>query len=100
MRTTAEESAELGRIIALKINASIAPVSILIPRKGISVISTEGQKFYDPIADEALFTAIKSTLRRDIEIIELDCAINDPPFAEACVRTLLKNIAAAREMRR
>ncbi|MDB6040267.1 MAG: hypothetical protein JWM99_4108 [Verrucomicrobiales bacterium] len=100
MRTTAEESAELGRIMALKINASIAPVSILIPRKGISVISTEGQKFYDPIADEALFTAIKSNIRLDIEIIEMDCAINDPPFAEACVQTLLKNIAAAREMRR
>ncbi|PYJ00680.1 MAG: hypothetical protein DME25_20105 [Verrucomicrobia bacterium] len=27
-------------------------------------------------------------------IIELDCEINDPAFAEACAQALLKNIAA------
>jgi uncharacterized protein (UPF0261 family) len=46
------------------------------------------------VADRALFDAIKTYLRRHIEVIEMDCAINDPPFAEACARALLKNMTA------
>jgi uncharacterized protein (UPF0261 family) len=92
MRTTPEENAELGKILAQKLNASEGPVSVLIPRKAISVISAPGQKFHDPQADKELFEAIKSNLRRDIEVIEMDTEINAPEFAEACARTLLKNI--------
>ncbi len=90
MRTTPAECAQLGRIIAGKLNASTGPVSVLLPRRAISVISAPGQKFHDPVADQALFDALKAHLRAGIEVIEMDCAINDPPFAEACARTLLK----------
>ena len=92
MRTTPEECAELGKILAQKVNQSKGPVTVLIPKKAISVISAPGQKFHDPVADKALFDAIKSNLRKDIEAIEMDCAINDAVFAEACANALLKNI--------
>jgi uncharacterized protein (UPF0261 family) len=92
MRTTPEENAELGKILAQKLNASEGPVSVLIPKKAISVISAPGQKFHDPDADNALFNAIKQNLRPDIELLEIDTEINAPQFAEACARTLLKNI--------
>lgn len=92
MRTTPDECRELGKIIAGKLNQSAGPVSVLIPWKGISVISAPGQKFYDPEADKALFEAMKANLRKEIEVIEMDCNINDPPFAEACARTLLKHL--------
>jgi uncharacterized protein (UPF0261 family) len=64
------------------------------------VISAPGQSFHDPVADSALFLALKTSLRPDIPVIEMDCAINDPPFAEACARELLKNIGslAARDL--
>ena len=94
MRTDAEECAQLGKIIAEKVNLSTAPVTVLLPEKAISVISAEGQKFYDPAADAALFNAIKANLRKDIEVMEMDNAVNDPAFAEACAKALLKNIAA------
>ena len=93
MRTTPEECAQIGKIVAEKVNLSKAPATVLLPLRAISVISEPGQKFYDPAADKALFDAIKANLRKDIEVLELDCAINDPQFAEACVRALLKNIA-------
>jgi len=96
MRTTPEECAQLGKIVAQKLNASNGPVTVLIPRKAISVIGAPGQKFHDPIADKALFDGIKSNLRKDIELIEIDCAINDAVFAEACANTLLKNIGKRR----
>ncbi len=96
MRTTPDECAQLGKIIAEKLNHSTAPVTLLLPLKAISVISAPGQKFHDPSADAALFASLKTTLRPDIEVIEIDCAINDPPFAEACAHALLKNIQSSK----
>jgi uncharacterized protein (UPF0261 family) len=95
MRTTPEECKRLGEIIADKLNASRGPVTVLLPLRGISVISAAGQPFHDPAADAALFGSIKSNLRKDIRVIELDANINDPAFAEACATTLLENIARA-----
>lgn len=97
MRTTAEENSEMGRTIAQKLNAYQGPVSVLIPRKAISVISAPGKPFHDPEADAALFDAIKKFIRPDIEVIEMDTEINDPAFAERCARTLLKNIRASKK---
>ena len=96
MRTTAEECAQLGQILAGKLNGSVGPVSVLIPLKAISVISASGKKFHDPEADKALFDALKTNLRPDIEVIELDSEINDRPFAEACANALLNNISKAK----
>jgi len=93
MRTTPEECARLGQIIAEKLNASTGRVTVLIPRRAISVISAPGQQFHDPAADQALFSALKAGLRSGIEVVEMDCAINDGPFAEACAKHLLRNIA-------
>jgi uncharacterized protein (UPF0261 family) len=92
MRTTPEENQELGKIIAQKLNASIGPVTVLLPLKAISVISAPGQKFYNPEADKALFGSLKASLRPGIEVIELDRQINDPEFAEACAKALVKNM--------
>jgi uncharacterized protein (UPF0261 family) len=89
MRTTPEECAQLGRIIAEKVSLSTGPVTVLLPKKAISVISAEGQAFHDSAADAALFDALKSHLRKDIPVVELDTTINDPSFAEACAGTLL-----------
>lgn len=95
MRTTPEECAELGRIIASKVNGYTAPVTVLIPRKGISVISAEGGAFYSAEADEALFSSLKSGLNPSVPVAELEVGINDPAFAAACARALLENIAQA-----
>ena len=52
------------------------------------MISAEGQSFHDPEADSALHATIKSSLRDDIDFIEIDAEINSAQFAEACVHTL------------
>ena len=90
MRTTPEECAELGRILAEKTNAYTAPSAIMIPTKAISVISAEGQPFHDPAADEALFSTIRENAT--CEVVEMDVEINNPAFARACAEKLLQLI--------
>jgi uncharacterized protein (UPF0261 family) len=92
MRTNAEECRQLGRILADKLNAYTAPVTVLIPRRAISVISAPGQPFHDPEADEALFASLKAHLRVDIPVVEMDCEINAPEFAASCAHTLLAQL--------
>ncbi len=94
MRTTPEECAQLGRIIAEKINRYTAPVTVLLPLRAISIISAPGQLFHSAAADEALFSALKKNLRSDVPVIERDVEINDPVFARACAEALLGHLAA------
>jgi uncharacterized protein (UPF0261 family) len=89
MRTTPEENAELGRILAEKANASPAPVAFFLPGKGVSILDSPGGEFWWPEANEALFEAIKEHVREDIAVVELDCNINDAAFAEAVTAQLL-----------
>jgi uncharacterized protein (UPF0261 family) len=90
MRTTPEENAELGRILAEKANAARGPVAFLLPLQGVSMLDAPGKEFWWPEADQALYDAIKRHRRPDIRVIELDANINDPVFAEACVEHLLR----------
>ncbi len=92
MRTTASECRELGCVLAGKLNSYSAPVTVLLPRLAVSVISAAGQPFHDPEADAALFDALTDELRDDIEVRSMDCQINDPAFAKACAEALLKNL--------
>lgn len=92
MRTNAAECTELGRILAEKINAYSAPVTVLIPGGGISVISAPGQPFHNPAADTALFESLKSNLRDDIPVIESEANINDDSFAQLCADALIEKL--------
>jgi uncharacterized protein (UPF0261 family) len=89
MRTTPEENAALGRILAEKANQSTAPVAFFLPLKGISVLDSPGGEFWWPEANEALFAAIKQHVRADISVTELDCNINEASFATAVTEKLL-----------
>ena len=90
MRTTPEECTSLGRILADKLNLSKGPVSVILPLKGGSVISAPGGPFHDAVADTALYNSLKAGLRPGIPVMEMDCDVNDPVFAEAAAKELLK----------
>jgi uncharacterized protein (UPF0261 family) len=90
MRTTPEENTELGRILAEKANKSSAPVAFFLPLQGVSVLDSPGGEFWQPAANQALFAAIKQSVRAEIPVYELDNNINDATFAEAVVQKLLQ----------
>ncbi len=89
MRTSPDENAQLGRILAEKANQSSAPVAFFLPLKGVSVLDSPGGEFWWPEANQALFNAIKQHVRADISVTEVDCNINDAAFAEAVTAALL-----------
>jgi len=90
MRTTPEECAELGRIIAQKLNRATGPTALYIPLRGVSMIDAEGKPFHWPEADRALFEAVRKYLDRGrVELVELEANINDPSFADAMATRLL-----------
>ncbi|MGO9206508.1 MAG: Tm-1-like ATP-binding domain-containing protein [Candidatus Limnocylindrales bacterium] len=94
MRTTPEECAKLGEIIAGKLNQTTGPTALFVPLKGVSQIDAEGMPFYDPAADAALFDAIRAHLdRTKVDLVEMDLNINDPAFADAMADRLLSMIA-------
>ena len=95
MRTTRDECAKLGGILAEKLSLSTGPVTVLLPLRGGSVIGAPGGPFHDANADAGLYSALKSALRPDIPVVEIDCAINDPTFAEACAQALLRQLESA-----
>jgi len=89
MRTNIEENKRIGQMIAAVANAATAPVSILIPLKGVSQLDSPGGAFWDPLADRACFEAIKKNLKPGIPVIELENNINDPEFANRAAETML-----------
>ncbi|MBS3649868.1 Tm-1-like ATP-binding domain-containing protein [Pseudaminobacter sp. 19-2017] len=94
MRTTPEENAELGRILAGKLGKAKGPTVFLWPQKGVSLLDTEGKPFHDPAADAAFIDALKANLPHNVRLIELDCDINDEAFAIEAARLLVEVLRA------
>ena len=95
VRTTPEETAHFGRLLAAKLNQATGPVSLFLPLQGSSSYSAPGAVFYDPVADDALADAVRSHLNQRVELVELDTHINDPVFARAMAQRLHQLIASS-----
>ncbi len=89
LRTNVEENRRMGEMLAGAANAATAPVAILIPLGGVSMLDSEGHEFWDPEADRACFDTWRANLKPDIPVIEMTENINEPAFAERAVETLL-----------
>jgi len=93
MRTTPEECAAIGKVLAERVSQSTAPATIVLPLGGISAVSVKGGPFYDPAADQALFDAIRANVDRSrVDLVELDGAINDPDVAETMTSILTTSV--------
>lgn len=96
MRTTPDENRAFGLWIADRLNRMNGPVRFLLPLGGVSSIDAPGQPFHDPVADAALFAAIRERFRPgpDRLLVELPNAINDLAFSQALVDAFLAIVPA------
>jgi uncharacterized protein (UPF0261 family) len=90
MRTTGEELAVIGGKIAEKLNAAEGKTVMMLPLKGVSAIDVEGAPFYDAEADKVLFDTLRAQLADNVELIEMDHAVNDDEFALAAAKKLIE----------
>lgn len=90
LRTNIQENRKMGEMLAAAANAATGPIVVLLPLRGVSMLDSEGEKFWNPEADRACYEAIRENLKPGIEVIESDANINDPEFADLCANTLLR----------
>jgi uncharacterized protein (UPF0261 family) len=90
VRTTREEVATAGKLLAKRANSAEGPVAIVIPLGGFSSVDAEGQHFYDPQADAVFARVIKDNVKNKVDIIEVNAHINDAKFARKVVDTFDK----------
>ncbi len=95
MRTNVEENKVMGKMIAHAANESRGPVAVLLPLKGVSMLDSEGNRYWDPEADRACYDAIKSNLKPGIPVVELNYNINDPEFSQKAADLLLEMLKKA-----
>lgn len=92
MRTTTEEMAELGRIMARKLSEARGTTTVIIPTQGVSAIDKTGQPFDSPEARAAWCENLKANIGGNVTVIEMDAHINDDAFATKLAETLLENV--------
>ena len=104
MRTSKSESAELGRVVAKKVNKARGPTVVMIPLKGWSMLDIEGgaltvdyhgkaigKPWYDPDADRSFIEALEKNIdnnKDNLEVVKANLHINDPKFVDMTVTTL------------
>jgi uncharacterized protein (UPF0261 family) len=82
VRLTSHEGAELGRMVAERLNEARGPVRVVVPTAGFSLADSEGGDLWDPEADAAFARALRDALRDDIPFEQVDAHVDDPDFAE------------------
>jgi uncharacterized protein (UPF0261 family) len=105
MRTTPDENDRMGRWIGERLNQMDGVVRFFLPEGGVSALDAQGQPFWDPDADAALFKALERTVRQtgNRQLIRVKRNINDSEFASTIVgafRPLLGRASGRRRMAR
>ena len=89
LRMSPRELKEVAILFAEKLNLSRSPVKVVIPLRGWSSVDSPGNPTYDPEEDRLFTTELRKTLRKDIEIIEVNANMEDPGFAKALIKIAL-----------
>jgi uncharacterized protein (UPF0261 family) len=82
VRLTAEEEAELGALVAERLNGARGPIRVVVPTGGFSLADAEGGDLWDPEADAEFVHALRDGLRPDIPFESVDAHVDDTDFAQ------------------
>jgi len=89
VRLTRDEEAELGAIVAERLNEATGPVRVVAPTRGFSLADAEGGDLWDPVADGAFLDALAHGLRADIPFEAIDAHVDDDAFADVVAERYL-----------
>ena len=86
VKTSVKEMAELGRIIAHKLNRSKGNTIVMIPTKGFSYPNDRGRPLYNPQGCRAFAESLRKEIKPAILVKEFPWHINDETFGREVVR--------------
>jgi uncharacterized protein (UPF0261 family) len=98
MRTNAEEFVKLGEAMAERLNAAKGPVCVLIPFEGFSehtklrahdLAGNDRGPWRRPEEYRAFVETLKANLDPKVQVEEFPLHVNDPKFADACVKAFM-----------
>ena len=90
VRLSPEELKEVAKEFARKLNSAKGPVKIIVPMKGWSSVDVPGNPTYDPKEDRLFVSELRTLLKKDIPIIEVDANMEDPAFAQSLLEEALE----------
>ena len=86
--TPPEDRRALARVIGENLAQATAPVTVILPLKGIQQWDQPGEPLHDPEALAAFIDEFRTAIRPPARLIELDAHINDAAFADAVLAVL------------
>mgnify|MGYP003932458389 CR=1 FL=1 len=89
LRMSPEELEEVAGVFAGKLNAAQGPVRVVVPKKGWSSVDAPGNATYDPDEDSLFVRRLRTELRPDVPITEVDANMEAPEFARAVIRAAM-----------
>ena len=95
VRTTAKDTAEIGRMTAERLNRAKGPAAVFWPKLGVSDYDRPGSPFHDPDANAAWRDAVGKALCKGIPVVDSNTHINDPEFAELCADWMIAQLGMA-----
>ncbi len=90
VKTSVKQMAELGRIIAHKLNRSKDNTVVMIPKKGFSYPNDRGRPLYNPRGCHAFTENLKKEIKSNIPVKEFPHHINDEAFGREVFKEFQK----------
>ena len=94
-RLKSEEMVRVAREITSRLAHTKGKAYFMLPTKGVSRYSSKGMVLEDVESDEAFFNEIRTTLPKNIELIERETHAEDPEFVKEAVNLLISLIETA-----
>jgi uncharacterized protein (UPF0261 family) len=92
VKASRAEMAEVGLVMADRLNAASGPTAVMVPRKGWSVYGAPGGPLHDETGNRDLVKVLREHLKEGIQLTEIDAHINDAAFVDACVDQLVTSM--------
>jgi uncharacterized protein (UPF0261 family) len=81
----------MGTIIGnSRVGDAAGPVSFLVPLRGFSAHDSEQGYLHDPSLPPVFLGFLRAAMPAGVPVREIDCHINDEPFADALIEQVLK----------
>ena len=80
VRLNTKQMIRVAETMADRLNQAVAPVIVAIPNGGFSFYNRDGLHFRDLEADRAFVRTLRTRLKPEISILEIDSHVNDPEF--------------------